>query len=332
MRLKNIAILYGGDSREAEISANSAANVRQWIDTARYNAFMLEVKGARWRCTQDGATLAEVDKNDFSIVVNGQRIAFDVALIMIHGTPGENGLLQSYFDLLQIPYTTCSAFVSALTFNKFACKAYLAQTTDVATAKSVLVCKEELQSIGIQSITKKIGLPLFVKPNNDGSSFGVSKVKTESELLPAIEKIFAQGSTEAIVEEFIAGTEVTNGAMRLNGKLTVLPITEIVSENEFFDYEAKYTGHSREITPARLDKSVYSQVQHHTSLIYNKLGCFGIVRVDYIIRDNIPYFLEINTVPGMSSASIIPQQVQQAGGNMVQTISDLIDTAYSNKK
>ncbi|GHU95184.1 D-alanine--D-alanine ligase [Bacteroidia bacterium] len=301
--------------------------MQTWIDRERYNAFMIEIKDRSWRWTQEGVPSVEVNKNDFSLHVDGQHVRLDVALIMIHGTPGEDGLLQSYLDMLRVPYTTCSAFVSALTFNKFACKAFLAHTTSVAMANAVLV--RSADDVDVPSIVAKLGLPLFVKPNADGSSFGISKVKTAEELLPAIQKTLAEGSREVIVEEFIEGIEITNGAMFLNGELTVLPITEIVSKNDFFDYKAKYQGHSNEITPARLSEEITQAVQQQTAQIYRQLGCAGIVRVDYIVHNNLPYFLEINTVPGMSRASIIPQQVQSMGGDMVQTITALVETALA---
>jgi D-alanine-D-alanine ligase len=336
MPTKNIAILFGGDSRESEISERSAANILKWIDTTRYIPFMIEVKGAVWHYVKDGNAVADVNKNDFSITADGQLTKFDVALIIIHGSPGENGILQAYLDIVDVPYTTCSAFVSALTFNKFACKAYLNKAIRVHTPKAMRVHKYALPRFNADKVSRliyRLGLPLFVKPNSDGSSFGIAKVNTEAELLPAIENIFVQGSDEAIVEAFVEGVEVSVGAMRRHGSLTVLPVTEIVSENEFFDYEAKYTaGRSHEITPARLEEDVYEMVQRSTAAIYNALQCSGVVRADYIVKDKIPYFLEINTVPGMCDASIIPQQIRHAGEDITQVISDLIETAYNNKR
>jgi D-alanine-D-alanine ligase len=327
--MKNIALLYGGDSREAVISRQSAANVYGWIDKQCYNVFMIEVRGAQWRWMQDGQALADVDKNDFSIDGGGEKVKFDLAFIMIHGTPGENGLLQSYLEMLGIPHTTCSAFVSALTFNKFACKAFLQQALGIPTAKDILITKRKGIETEIGNIVTKLNLPLFVKPNGDGSSFGVSKVKTEAEVMPAIDRVF-ESSDEVIIEEFIAGTEVTAGVMRLHGNIIALPVTEIVSTKDFFDYEAKYTkGLSQEITPARLDANLYQKVQASALQIYRTLRCDGIVRIDYIIRDNTPYFLEINTIPGMSSNSIIPQQLRYAAYTPEQTMTDLIETTLS---
>jgi D-alanine-D-alanine ligase len=323
---KNIALVYGGDSSEAEVSERSATNVLGWIDTTRYTPYMVRMVRGDWQVRHpNGQDSVPVLKSDFSAEFDGQKVSFDVALIVIHGAPGENGVLQAYFDVLGVPYTTCSAFVSALTFNKFACKAFIAHT-GVAMAKSMLIRRGE--DVNPHALAQQLGLPLFVKPNNGGSSFGITKVKHAADLQPALDKALADDG-EALVEEFIGGVEVTCGAMSLGGVETVLPVTEVVSQNEFFDYGAKYEGMSDEITPARIGAEATALVQRTTQLLYRRLGCNGIVRIDYILRHGTPYFLEINTVPGMTAASFIPQQIQAAKMEMVGTISLLLEDAYN---
>jgi D-alanine-D-alanine ligase len=327
MAKQNVAVIYGGDSSEIIISIKSAENVFDWVDKSKYNPYMVKIQGNNWYVQQDGKPEVAVDKNDFSATLNGKKVKFDVALIIIHGTPGENGVLQSYFDLVGIPYSTCNAFTSALTFNKFACKAFLADT-DVAMAKAMLIRKGD--SIDTKDIIDKLGLPIFAKPNNGGSSFGVTKVKSANDLEKALEEAFKEDS-EIIVEEFIAGNEFTCGAMILNGKETVLPVTEVVCKNEFFDFGAKYAGQADEITPARLDPKMTAIIQKKTLEIYKKLGCNGITRVDYILSEGVPYFLEINTVPGMTVSSFIPQQVQAAGMDMPQVLDEVIQDAIQRR-
>ena len=330
MDKKNIALLCGGDSREAAISLQSAANVYKWISPIRYNVFVIEAKSGKWQCLRGGQPIAEVDKNDFSITLEGQKIRFDLAFIMIHGSPGENGLIQGYLEMLGIPHTTCSAFVSALTFNKFACKAFLREAAGIFTPKAILAHQSNTLNTG--RVIKSVGLPFFVKPNCDGSSFGVSKVKTPAEAEDAFHKAFEQAD-EAIVEEFIEGTEVSVGVMHLHNETAALPVTEIVSQNEFFDYQAKYDkGMSQEITPARLPRRVYQAVQDAAVQTFAALRCRGIVRIDYIVRGDVPYFLEINTIPGMSGSSIIPQQIEASGGTMQAAITALIETSLRSHK
>lgn len=323
MAKQNVAVIYGGDSSEIVISIKSAGNVFDWVDKSKYNPYMVKIQGSDWYMQQDGKPEVVVDKNDFSVTLNGEKVRFDAALIIIHGAPGENGVLQSYFDLVGIPYSTCDAFTSALTFNKFACKAFLADAS-VAMAKAMLIRKGD--SIDTKGIVEKLGLPIFAKPNNGGSSFGVTKVKSENDLEKALEEAFKEDN-EIIVEEFIAGNEFTCGAMILNGKETALPITEVVCKNEFFDFGAKYAGQADEITPARLDSEMTTMIQKKTLEIYKRLGCNGIARVDYILSEGIPYFLEINTVPGMTATSFIPQQVQAAGMSMPQVLDEVIQDA-----
>ncbi|MDR1021780.1 MAG: D-alanine--D-alanine ligase [Prevotellaceae bacterium] len=323
--MKNVAVIFGGDSSEFVVSVQSAANVYGWIDTEKYKPYMVKMQRGDWRVQREGKPDAQVDKNDFSALLDGARVKFDVALIVIHGAPGENGVLQSYFDLTGVPYSTCSAFVSMLTFNKAACKAFLADT-GLAMAKAMLIRRGD--AVNAKKVVKKLGLPIFVKPNSGGSSFGVTKVKSEEALLEAIESALREDS-EVIVEEFIEGVEITCGMVALNGVETVLPVTEVVSKNEFFDFGAKYKGLSDEITPARISPEATALVQRTTSQLYRALGCSGIIRADYILRGSIPYFLEVNTVPGMTAASFIPQQVRAAGLSIVQVLSELIEDALA---
>ena len=318
---KNIAILAGGDSSESVISLQSAEQVRKLLNKEKYNTFTVYVKASEWVVTSDQFCDTIVNKDDFSFRFNNDKIKFDFALIMIHGTPGEDGKLQSYFDLIGIPYSTSSALTSAVTFNKYICKAVL-DYEGIKSAKAYLIRKGD--KINSEEIIAKTGLPCFVKPNAGGSSFGISKVKKIEDLESAILDALKE-DTEVIIEEFLPGIEVTSGVFSKNGELIALPITEIVSENEFFDYDAKYNGKSNEITPARVSEVVCEKVKAMSKLIYNKLDCKGVVRVDYMVNNEQPYFIEINTVPGMSSESIIPQQLKEYG----MTVSEMYDFIIS---
>ncbi len=318
---KNIAILAGGDSSESVISLQSAEQVRKLLNKEKYNTFTVYVKASEWVVTSDQFCDTIINKDDFSFKYNNDRIKFDFALIMIHGTPGEDGKLQSYFDLIGVPYSTSSALISAVTFNKYICKAVL-DYEGVKSAKACIVRKGD--KINTEKIIAKTGLPCFVKPNAGGSSFGISKVKNITNLESAIIDALKE-DTEVIIEEFLPGIEVTSGVFSKNEELIALPITEIVSENEFFDYDAKYNGKSTEITPARVSKIVCKKVTEMSKLIYKKLNCKGVVRIDYMINNDNPYFIEINTVPGMSSESIIPQQLKEYG----MTVSEMYDIIIS---
>lgn len=304
---RKVAVICGGYSHEKEISMKSVETVMKYIDRALYEPYKIFME-EEWKVECEGSYIA-IDKNDFSFLLKGEKIVFDIAFIVIHGTPGEDGKLQGYFDMLGIPYTTPSQNVSALTFNKWACNNIL-RTQSVRCAKSVLLKNKSIADEDF--IVKELGLPCFVKPNDGGSSFGVSKVGKKEELAQAIEKAFDHG-TEVVIEEFLKGTEVTNGVYKDGDKTMVLPITEIASENDFFDFEAKYKGKSQEITPARLSDKVTKEVQSITKKVYELLGMKGMVRIDYIIVDDQPYLMEVNTVPGLSEASIIPQQVREIG-------------------
>jgi D-alanine-D-alanine ligase len=308
--MKNIAIVAGGDSSEWVISVQSAAQVAKEIEKLEYTGYVVQIRGKQWQVLQNNIAIAEIDKNDFSFVLNDERILFHCALIAIHGTPGEDGKLQSYFELIGMPYTTCGVLASALTFNKHACKLFLKEF-GILSANAVLVKKHD--NWNTEAIASELGMPCFVKPNESGSSFGVTKVTDISKLSDAVTLALTEGQ-EVIIEQFIQGTEVTCGMLKTKAKNFTFPITEIVSKKEFFDYEAKYTpGFSEEITPARISPELAKNIGNTTSKIYDALNCKGIVRTDYIISDNQLYFLEVNTVPGMSPNSIVPKQIREMG-------------------
>jgi D-alanine-D-alanine ligase len=285
------------------------------------------VRGTNWYWEDPKGRYFNIDKNDFTLKVDDEKIRFDAVFIAIHGTPGENGLLQGYFDILKIPYTSCGAFCSALTFNKQACKLFLKEY-GIPMAEAIIVRKGE--NFDSREILSRTGLPCFVKPNDSGSSFGVSKVKKTEELMPAIEKAFAE-SSEVMIEAFMPGREVACGVVKSKNRKIVLPVTEIISKNEFFDYEAKYTpGKSEEVTPANLPEEVTEEIQRLSSLVYDLLGCKGIVRVDFIIVKDKPWFLEINTVPGMTEESLVPKQVKAAGIHFEDMYSMVVEDLFND--
>lgn len=321
MGKKTIALIYGGYSSEAEVSVRSGKNVAKNIDKERYDLYEILFSRESWSVMIEGRSPIEVDRADFSFLLDGKRIRFDKVMIMIHGDPGENGLLQAYFDLLSIPYVGCSSITSTLTFDKYASKTYL-RDTNVKMAKDVFLRKGDKYSV--KEIVNKLGLPIFVKPNDGGSSFGITKVKSLDALDDAIKLAFGEGET-VLIEEFIQGVEMTNGIFSSGGNLFVLPVTEIISDNEFFDYQAKYLGASREICPAEIPDSLRNEIQRITKLIYHHFGCRGVVRVDYIVREGEVYFLEINAIPGMTEASLVPQQLRTAGIEMKDFLTMLIE-------
>lgn len=323
----NIAILAGGNSSEANISLKSAAQIAGWLNPNKYNAYTIFIKGTTWLLKHPNLGEINVSKDDFSVLINGEKLKFDCALIAIHGTPGENGLLQGYLDMMNIPYTTGGVMNSSVTFNKYYCKE-LVKDTGVNLAKGILLHRG--QNFDTKEIIDCLGLPIFVKPNESGSSYGVSKVKFADDLIPAIENAFKEDKT-IILEEFIAGREFSSGVFKSKEKEILMPVTEIISMNEFFDYEAKYQNKSKEVTPAEIPDSLMKKMQDLSSKIYDRLDCHGIVRVDYIVDIDKVYFLEINTVPGMSEASIIPQQVRAMGGNMSDMFTLVIEDAVSRK-
>lgn len=307
--MRTIAIAAGGDSSEFGISVKSAATVNKAL-SGKYNVYTIMIRGTNWYWEDGKGRYHSIDKNDFSLIVDEKRIRFDGVFIAIHGTPGENGLLQGYFDMLRIPYTSCDAFSSALTFKKQACKAVL-RDHSFNMAEAVFIRKGD--QIVPENILKITGLPCFVKPNDSGSSFGVTKVKAAEGLMSAIEAAFSE-SNEVLIERFLNGREVACGVLKTRNKAIVMPVTEIISKNEFFDYEAKYTpGKSDEITPAQLPAEVTAEIQRMSLQVYEVLGCNGIVRVDFIVVGDKPYFLEINTVPGMTEESIVPKQAAAYG-------------------
>ena len=318
---KNIAIVAGGYSSEYKVSLKSAQGIYSFLDKDKYNLYIAVVKRDGWIVEHRDEEIP-IDKNDFSFVVEGKRVKIDFAYITIHGTPGEDGRLQGYFDMIGLPYSSCGALASAITFNKYVCNHYL-NDFGIRIAESIHLFKNE--TVCEENVIARLGLPLFVKPNDGGSSFGVTKVKSKEELLPAIEKAFNEGK-EVVMERLIVGTEITCGCYKANGKETIFPITEVVTTNEFFDYNAKYNGEVQEITPARIPEEQAERVRRETSKIYDILGAKGLIRVDYIIpSDGNPCLLEINTTPGMTATSFIPQQVRAAGLNITDVLSDIID-------
>ena len=320
-----IAIVAGGDSSEHDVSMRSAEGIYSFIDQDKYTLYIVELTHQKWEALLPDGTRAAVDKNDFSFVHGGQKITPDFAYITIHGTPGENGILQGYFDLIGIPYSTCDVLVSAMTFSKFTLNQYL-KGFGVRVAESMLVNKH--REVSDDVIVEKIGLPCFIKPNASGSSFGVTKVKTKEQIRPALEAAFKE-SPDVMIEAFMDGIELANGCYKTKNKSVVFPITEVVSQNEFFDYNAKYKGEVTEITPARLSDELTERVKKLTSAIYDILGCKGIVRVDYIITEGEKInMLEINTTPGMTATSFIPQQVRAAGIDIKEVMTDIIEDHF----
>ncbi|MDL2212481.1 D-alanine--D-alanine ligase [Bacteroides sp. OttesenSCG-928-N06] len=317
-----VAIIAGGDSSEIVVSLRSAEGIYSFIDRQKYDTYIVEMEGLRWEVRLPDGTKTPVDRNDFSFMENGEKIVFDFAYITIHGTPGENGLLQGYFDMIQIPYSGCGVLPSALTFNKFACNQYL-KGFGIRIAESLML-REGFEILD-QEVINKVGLPCFIKPNLGGSSFGVSKVKTAEEIQPAIEKAFAEAN-EVMIEAFMEGTEVTCGCYKTKNKEVIFPLTEVVSKNEFFDFDAKYNGQSDEITPARISDELTERIQLLTSAVYDILGCSGIIRADYIITEGKKInLLEVNTTPGMTPASFIPQQVRAAKMDIKEVMNDIIE-------
>jgi D-alanine-D-alanine ligase len=322
---KNIALLAGGYSGEYVISIQTARTIEKNLDSEKYNTYKIIVdRNGWWHETADGRQIA-VDRNDFSLQIDGHKIIFHCVFIAIHGTPGEDGRIQGYLDMLNIPYTTCNAIVSALTFNKSYCNKVVKSFNVVNIANSVHLIKGEPYSVG--NILEELQLPMFVKPNESGSSLGVSKVKAVEDLLPAIEKAFKEDN-QVLIEEFIEGRELTIGVYKVDGYLQTLPATEIVSKNEFFDYEAKYTpGVTSEITPAPIDDKIREQLEHKAAYIYRHLNCRGIVRMDFILQKgtNKLFFLEVNTMPGQSENSIVPQQVRATNMSLVDFYGSIIE-------
>jgi D-alanine-D-alanine ligase len=322
--MRTIAIVAGGDSSEFKISVKSANEVDK-ILSSRYIIYTIIIQGTNWYWEDQKGRYHNIDKNDFTLVADEYRIRFDAVFIAIHGTPGENGLLQGYFDMMKIPYTSCDAFCSALTFNKQACKLFLKEYK-IPMADAILIRGDNKPDI--KEIIRQVGLPCFVKPNDSGSSFGVTKVKKSDEMLAAIMTAFKE-SKEVLIEAFMDGREVACGVVKTKTRSIVLPVTEIISKNEFFDYEAKYTpGRSDEVTPADFPEAVTTEIKRLSSLVYDLLGCKGIVRVDFIVIEGNPYFLEINTVPGMTKESIVPKQAEASGISLEEIYSMVLEDLF----
>ena len=329
---RKIAIIAGGDSSEYEVSLRSAAGIESFLaDQEQYVTTIVLLRGQDWKAKVGENEWVAIDKNDFSYTRGGEKHTFDFAYITIHGTPGENGMLQGYLDMLGLPYSCCGVLAAAITFNKYTCNHYL-KGFGVRVAESVLLRREaigERLEVLAKEIVERVGLPCFIKTNVGGSSFGVTKVKSVAEVEPAIEKAFAEGN-EVICEAFMQGVEVTCGAYKTKEKAVAFPITEVLTNNEFFDYDAKYNGQVEEITPARIPNELREEVQELTLKIYDILGCKGIIRVDYIITKNEKQqmqinLLEVNTTPGMTETSFIPQQVKAAGLKIGEVLSQIIE-------
>jgi D-alanine-D-alanine ligase len=323
---KRIALVTGGFSGEAEISYKSAITVGNNLDREKFDVYKIDINPSGWFYEAADGQRSVVNKEDFSVLANGQNVTFDGVLLCIHGTPGEDGKLQGYFDMLNIPYTSCDAATSALTFNKRYTVA-VAAFAGINVAKSLHLFKHT--PVAASSILTQLQLPVFVKPNNGGSSIGMSKVVKGDELDEAIAKAFKEDD-QVLVEEFIAGTEFTIGVFKTKGQIITLPITEIITRKEFFDYEAKYQGLSEEITPAQVDESVAVKVRVAAQKIYELLNCRGVVRIDFIYSEQAgqPYMLEVNTVPGQSAESIIPQQVKAMGWTLKDFYTAVVEECW----
>jgi len=328
MGLPTIAFVTGGYSGESVISYKSAVTIEKNLDKDKYNVYTIDITPGGWFYDHNGHKIS-IDKNDFSITIDSKKIHFDAVLIGIHGTPGEDGKLQGYFDLMNIPYTSCDAAASALTFNKRYTVA-VAAFAQVHVAKSLHLFKDI--SVTPERILQELQLPVFVKPNNGGSSIGMSKVMASSELPSALQKAFKEDD-QVLIEEFIAGREFTVGVFKTIQGTIVLPITEVQSKKDFFDYEAKYQGMSEETTPAVVEEAVAEKIRTTAKKVYEIFNCRGVVRIDFIYNEvkEQPYMLEINTVPGQSEASIVPQQVQAMGWSLKEFYSALIEDALSRK-
>ena len=324
---RNIAIVCGGDSSEHDVSLRSAQGLYSFFDKERYNVYLVDVKGMDWHVNLHDGTTAPIDRNDFSFQEDGKLVMFDYAYITIHGTPGENGIMQGYFELIHLPYSTSGVLVEAMTFDKFVLNNYL-RGFGVSVAESLLIRKGYEELVSDDEIEEKIGMPCFVKPAADGSSFGVTKVKNKDQLAPAIRKAMME-SDDVMVESFLEGTEITVGCYKTKEKTVVFPITEVVTKNEFFDYDAKYNGQVEEITPARIPEETAERARQLTSFIYDILHCNGIIRIDYIIsKDQKISMLEINTTPGITATSFIPQQVRAAGLDIKDVLTEIVENQF----
>ena len=337
MEYKSIAVIYGSDSSEWEVSVRSGEFTASQIDGQKYDVYEIFARFGNWslvayrKCGEGRVVIPEnerpvVDKSDFSVMVAGCKVKMDYAYIMQHGTPGENGLMQGYLEMLGVPHSGCNAFVAAITFDKYSTKSYLKDVDFVKCADDIFIRKGESTEGLAAKAVEKLGLPMFVKPTDGGSSFGVTKVKSEKDFDKAVEHAFSEGNM-IIAEGAIVGRELTC-AVYHNGKgIVALPVIEIITENEFFDYEAKYNGHSREVCPAQIPDALRDEIQEVSKKIYSHLGCAGLVRVDYISAEDGLYFLEVNTIPGMTAASLVPQMVRAAGMDMTDFLTAIIENS-----
>jgi D-alanine-D-alanine ligase len=335
--MENIAVIYGSDSSEWEVSCRSGEFTASRVDGSKFNVYEIFARYGKWslaayrkknsmRVVIPEDQRPQIDKTDFSVMIGESKVKFDYAYIMQHGTPGENGLMQGYLEMLGVPHSGCNAFVSAITFDKFSCKSYLKDVDFVKCADDIFLRKGEPVEGLAQKAVEKLGLPMFVKPTDGGSSFGVTKVKSVEDFDKAVEYAFSEGNM-LIAEAAIVGRELTC-AVYYNGKENVaLPVIEILTENEFFDYEAKYNGHSKEVCPAQIPDSLREEIQETSKKIYAHLGCSGLVRVDYICAEDGLYFLEVNTIPGMTAASLVPQMVRAAGMDMTDFLTTVIENS-----
>ena len=335
--MENIAVIYGSDSSEWEVSCRSGEFTASRVDGSKFNVYEIFARYGKWslaayrkknsmRIVIPEDQRPQIDKTDFSVMIGDDKVKFDYAYIMQHGTPGENGLMQGYLEMLGVPHSGCNAFVSAITFDKFSCKSYLKDVDFVKCADDIFLRKGESVEGLAQRAVEKLGLPMFVKPTDGGSSFGVTKVKSVEDFDKAVEYAFSEGNM-LIAEAAIVGRELTC-AVYYNGKENVaLPVIEILTENEFFDYEAKYNGHSKEVCPAQIPDALRDEIQETSKKIYAHLGCAGLVRVDYICAEDGLYFLEVNTIPGMTAASLVPQMVRAAGMDMTDFLTTVIENS-----
>jgi D-alanine-D-alanine ligase len=337
MKYNTIAVIYGSDSSEWQVSVRSGEFTASRIDGLLYDVYEIFAREGKWsvaayrkrnsmRFVFPQEARPQIDKTDFSVMIDGQKVKFDFAYIMQHGTPGENGLMQGYLEMLGIPHSGCNAFVSAITFDKFSCKSYLKDVDYVKCADDIFIRKGESTEGLAQKAIDKLGLPMFVKPTDGGSSFGVTKVKSAEDFDKAVDYAFSEGNM-IMAEGAIVGRELTCAVYNNGRENVALPVIEIITENEFFDYEAKYNGHSREVCPAQIPDALRDEIQEVSKKIYSHLGCAGIVRVDYIASEDGLYFLEVNTIPGMTAASLVPQMVRAAGMDMTNFLTAIIENS-----
>lgn len=323
--MKNIAIIMGGYSSEYQISLKSGNVVYQNLDTSKYKGYRIHIFKEKWVYVDETENEYPIDKNDFSVTVNGNKITFDCVFNAIHGTPGEDGLMQAYFELLGIKQTSCDYYQAALTFNKRDLLSVL-KPYGIKTATSFYLNQGD--EVNVDAIIERVGLPCFVKPNKSGSSFGISKVHEKEDFMTAVENAYKEDN-EIIIESFLDGTEVSVGVINYKGEIIVLPITEIVSENDFFDYEAKYLGKSQEITPARLTPEIETRVREVAKKAYEILKMSGFSRSEYILVNGEPHMLEMNTIPGLTNESLIPQQAREAGISLQDLFSNAVELALN---